>query len=182
MAEQTFIERIGATPGKIALMAVLAGVFAALLIMQLGDDSSSIAIVEPSQGGVTTRAVISSRQSNYEQTELLAPLVVKQRSWPEISLKEVRAHDPFAMPRVIGDDQDESADLELEQESIRQLAEARRRALMALREKGVAIVLQSGDELVAVIGSDTVRIGDVIDGFKVVAIGPDGVKLTPNGP
>ena len=180
MAEQTFIERTGATPGKIALIAVLVGVLGSLLIMQLGDDSSSIAIVAPRQGGVTTKAVVSPLQTQSERPEPFAPLVVKQRPWPEISLEEVRAYDPFAMPRTLGDDRDGSAGLEQEQKSIRQLAEARRQALMALREKGVAMVLQSGDQRVAVIGSDTVRIGDVIDGFKVVAIGPDGVMLEPD--
>ncbi len=146
----------------------------------MGDDSSSIALAVPRQGGVTTRAGVSPSQTQNERPEPFAPLVVKQRPWPEISLEEVRAHDPFAMPWALGNDRDGSAGLEWEQESIRQLAEARRQALTALRKKGVAMVLQSGDVLVAVIGSDTVRIGDVLDGFKVVAIGPDGVMLEPD--
>ena len=47
MAEKTLTEQIGATPGKIAIAVVLLGVFVSLLIMQMGDESSSVAANVP---------------------------------------------------------------------------------------------------------------------------------------
>ncbi|OHB66540.1 MAG: hypothetical protein A2V70_05300 [Planctomycetes bacterium RBG_13_63_9] len=50
-------------------------------------------------------------------------------------------------------------------------------ALDGLRQQGVAVVIGSGERYVAVVGSQTVRVGDLLDGFRVIAIAPDGVTV-----
>ncbi len=180
MAERTLTERIGATPGKIAIAVVLLGVFVSLLIMQTGDEPLDAANAPNRYRGRTTPLAAPSNTPSGETADAM----VSRRPWPEISLAEARKYDPFFMPAVDATANQKSRESQLtdamKQKAMQEQAELRRQALDTLQEKGVGVVLQSGDELVAIIGSDTVRIGDVIDGFKVVDIGPDGVKLEPD--
>ncbi len=182
MAEQTLTEQIGATPGKIAIAVVLSGIFVSLLIMQI-DDGTSVAgdVLEPGGPGTATIASLGTAAP-----EATVPSVSKPRPWPDVSLAEARKYNPFFMPRAAGasgwNSRDSQAAEALKQKDLQQRAEMRRLALTKLREQGVGVVLQSGEELVAIIGSDTVHIGDVIDGFKVVGIGRDGVTLEPDDP
>jgi len=180
MAEQTLTERIGATPGKIAIAVVLLGVFVSLLIMRTGDESLIADNVPKGSSGRTTPLATPGNTPS----GATAASMVSRRPWPEISLAEARKYDPFFMPAVDGTTHQESRESQvtdaMKQKAMQEQAEMRRQALATLQEKGVGVVLQSGDELVAIIGSDTVRVGDVIDGFKVVDIGPDGVKLEPD--
>ncbi|MEZ6112368.1 MAG: hypothetical protein R3C99_15320 [Pirellulaceae bacterium] len=72
---------------------------------------------------------------------------------------------------------------ELEQQRVEaeqaRLADAAERAAAADRLKtiGVAVVLTSGQEAMAAIGQKFVKVGDVIDGWKVMAIQENGTVL-----
>jgi hypothetical protein len=61
-------------------------------------------------------------------------------------------------------------------EELLRMRAAQAEALHGLRLEGVkAVVGSRRDGHVAVIGSQVVRVGDMLDGFRVVQIDPDGV-------
>jgi len=55
-------------------------------------------------------------------------------------------------------------------------------ALTALRSKGAAAVVRSERGAAAVIGNRVVRVGDVVEGYRVVSIDPQGIVLEPIDP
>ncbi len=112
--------------------------------------------------------------------------------WLPISLERVIGYDPFRTPDAPTEDGplDSSTDNEMEDEedvdeedaaALREQIEvARQAALAALTKQGVGTFLSGGkDGNLAVIGDRTVHTGDVIDGFRVIAIGPDGMVIEP---
>lgn len=97
---------------------------------------------------------------------------VKTKTWPQVSLDAALEHDPFSSPlltarppivETVSDDVPTvvgpSADL------------------LALKQDGVTMILRDGAGRVAKVGERTLRVGDVIDGYRVVAIEMDGVVL-----
>ena len=65
------------------------------------------------------------------------------------------------------------------QVELRQRELARQEVLAEMRTAGVGMLFQNETGSVAVIGTRVVHIGDLIEGFRVVAIGRDGVVLEP---
>jgi hypothetical protein len=54
-------------------------------------------------------------------------------------------------------------------------------ALVTLRSKGTSAVLRDEKGAVAVVDNRVVRVGDVLQGYRVVSIDDDGVLLAPAG-
>lgn len=109
------------------------------------------------------------------------------RPWPVVSFHDAVRYDPFATPaefiaRAAAAEEQQQSRAQLAAQHAQQQAQAdadtqRQKALETLRAVGVSAILSDGREPVALIGSQMVRVGDVLQGFRVVAIGPEGVTL-----
>ena len=107
----------------------------------------------------------AARQAKTEQ---------RAKKWPEIDLDTVLEHDPFYSQRLVASDSKEVEQADSAAKREQEMAE-----LAFLRQKGVAMILQNNAGVVAAVGDRTLKIGDVIDGYRVVEIGSDGVVLEP---
>jgi hypothetical protein len=110
-------------------------------------------------------------------------------AWPIAKLAHVLRHNPFGVPRGFLTqpvENEEPADRR-EQEALPQPPGERaedqagvQEALDRLAGRRIsAIVGSRARGYLAIIDSKTVRPGDVIDGFQVIAVEPDGVVLAP---
>jgi hypothetical protein len=107
----------------------------------------------------------------------------KERQWPKIAVNEVLQHDPFALPTALQPPtpaKPAPVATVTAPDQARQEQRQRRReqALKAIRDKGVQMVFVGKEKRVAIIGDRRVRVGDVLEGFRVTGIGSDGVTLS----
>jgi hypothetical protein len=178
-----------ATPRQLALVAVLSVVFVIVLVVQFSGGSAAEQATEPHQARKpqvqTPPAATASRGT--EATQQGRKLQEAGRPWPTLESKEVLSYDPFAAPAGLSPDNaaaDSALEENLEAEAAARQAEAaerraeQERTLTKLQGQGVtAIVGTTKRGRVAVVGSQVVRVGDVLEGFRVIAIEPEGVVL-----
>ncbi len=163
----------GATPGKLVLIGVLAVVFIVVLIVQFGGDSSAdppaalgLETTPPQNPAVATRRPIATPD------ETPTP-------WPVLECDEVIGYDPFSTPTTLVEENASSQDIASKSPDDERRAR-QEETLKVLRSQGVKAVYGGGPQgMIAVVGSETVRIGDVLGGFRVVAIEPNGISLEP---
>jgi len=101
---------------------------------------------------------------------------------PKISLDEAIRHDPFALPPALATAvaaQSSKTKNPFAQPDDR--SHRMRQAVDALRSKGVQMVLLGGTEQLAVVGGRAVRVGDTLDGLRVISINPRGITLSEPG-
>jgi hypothetical protein len=110
-------------------------------------------------------------------------------SWQSTDIAKVVQHDPFALPasfpqRIKAGAEDKLAQETAKTVDVKAEEEARAEALKAvktqfeeLQKEGVHVVMQRHDKYVALVGDRTIHVGDVIDGFTVVAIDAEGVRV-----
>jgi hypothetical protein len=100
------------------------------------------------------------------------------RPWPKLELPEVSSYDPFALRTPVA--------ASPEPNPTTPQAEAHRAEqdgfLEQLQEQGVQAVVGGGNRNAAVIGSQVVRVGDLLGQFRVVGIDADGVVLERSAP
>ena len=178
--------KIGASPMKLALAAVLTVVFVAVLIVQFGGISDA----QPAgrKRGQRRDRIRSPQPTSPERPDRSPrdlPITHRTtRAWPILELEQVLEYDPFALPAPFSGHQ-EAASQQTGQRQADALGEelARRRAeqeqaLVKLQEAGVKAIVGGGRrENVALVGSRIVRVGDELDGFRVLAIKSDGLML-----
>jgi len=186
MSRETETSRPVATPRQWTVVAGLAIVLVAVLLVQFTDifgseaaepkDASKHAAQppEPERGA---REVPGTSRSTGEPR---AP-----KPWPRFSPEEVLRFDPFALPSQVAEregSREETSKVNPEhgedprREELLRMRAARAEALQELRLEGVkAVVGSRRDGHAAVIGSQVVRVGDMLDGFRVVRIDPEGV-------
>ncbi len=110
--------------------------------------------------------------------------------WKQASLEDAIDYDPFTRPVAFRAESQRASpaatataleDAEGERlERIEQARAARAAALDRLSQQGLHAFLAGGSEgNVAVIGTQPVRVGDVLNGFRVVAIDPQGIVVEP---
>jgi hypothetical protein len=172
------------------VVAVLVVILIVVLVVQFagGAATSSHDGGNPAAGSQARQPSNPSAQERRKRTDAHG----SSDPWLPISLERVIGYDPFRTPDAPTEDEslDSSPDDEVEDEedvdeedaaALREQIEAARlAALAALTKRGVGAFLSGGkDGDVAVIGDRTVRAGDVIDGFRVIAIGPDGMVVEP---
>lgn len=183
MASSGWMSKIGVTPGKLVMVGVLAAILVAVLVSQIGTRTESAE--EPSREQQAKRetprsAGAAARMSAIRESEVGDR---KDRQWPEILLEEVIAHDPFALPEALAppptvDSGTGPRKQRADAQQAQKLREEREKALAAVRERGVQMVLIDQKEQVAIVGDRAVRIGEVLEGFRVVAINSAGVTLS----
>jgi len=168
--------KFGVTPGKLALIAVLAVVLVVVLAVQLGGvcGAKQSADGDPEREGpkpgpngrLSARAAQPSREFGSGQDASC--------SWPKPELADVLGCDPFAAGAPVARPP-ESLDSTLQGAAGRAEQD---KLLEQLQEEGVqAVVGGARNGNVAVIGSKIVRVGDLLGGLRVVGIDADGVVL-----
>jgi len=161
MTHKKQLDKIGATPGKLALMGVLALALVVVIVKQLpkgaADDLGTVAAA--SQQAATQQASSANPSASPETQKELPP-------WPEISLTETFASDPFAPPAWV--DQEEPA---------APVADKGPDRLAELQKQGASIVVIADGRKSARIGEEKFGVGDILDGYQVSDITTQGILL-----
>ncbi len=108
------------------------------------------------------------------------------KGWPLLSLDTVLKHDPFDLPpfflptatiseRNPAREQEQIVKAG-EQKKLLQL-EQRAKLLQNLQQQGVEMVLINNKTRVAMVGSRTVQVGDVLNGFVITEIHNNGIVV-----
>ena len=184
------MQKLGATPGKLALVAALAVVLIWVVVAQLPEGATAVADNRPTasprarqrppSAGLERGQTEQSKSDAADQPKSDGGEEAAARKWPELSLERIVVLDPLAPPqwlisaRNITPTADEKSRLEAEVQKQQRKAEV----LEHLREQGTKIVVISAEEKRATIGDQTVRVGDLIEGFQITDITKQGVVLT----
>lgn len=156
-------EKIGATPGKLALIAVLAVVLVVVVVGQFPKKPNVAA--RPAE---TVTAAANLQKAIVDDQPLSVDDLSNSRPWPEFSLKESVVYDPFKKPDWIAVEsvatttEDESNDPE---------------ALSRLQKLGASIVVITDQGKTATIGTQQVQVGDILEGYRITDITTEGVVL-----
>ena len=172
MSERTWMQKTGATPGKLALVVCLSlGLVFVLWNQQSGgadniEDTKKTRQTEKPHQEVAPKLVTTAKPAASEKSERALP-----SKWPKLPLESVLKNDPFAMPAwylaaIVENPQDNETALQAEQR------------LEQLRKEQTKIVVISNGERIATIGNQRYRVGDTIAGYEITEIGMDGVVLT----
>ena len=173
MASKGKKSKTGATPGKLALVGVLVVILLIVLYLQFGGASESTSRSKRRAKQTSSNASVAVQPSGSTPAPS-APVIL--RPWPEISLVEATEHDPFALPVKIAARM-QQREQEEQQQVVQETANVHAQTLAEFRQNGVSLVYRGKGQYLAQIGQATIRVGDVLDGFRVVEIGPKGVRL-----
>ena len=162
--------KIGATPGKLALIAVLALV----LVGVIAANWPSAAEVPASETESTAarRAPRSPASTSGQQTQPATPAgpfgeFAEDGHWPELPLRQVTSFDPLATA-AWAKPPDTAADGTV-------LTETQVSELLGAKE---AIIFVSGDKRIARIGDKEFQVGDRLGRYLISEISPRGVVLS----
>jgi hypothetical protein len=175
MTEQTWLERNGATPGKLAAVGTLAVALVAVMWHNFAGSEPPVdaKITHPSTRQTEEAAKPSAPAKPAPVKTELAARVPK--IWPKYSLATVTKHDPLAKPMWYLMAQ--ASETGTAGASLARSAQV----LEELRKQPTKIVVISGDDRIATIGELSFRVGDTIEGFQVTEITTDGIVLTELG-
>ena len=172
-------DKLGVTPGKLALIAGLAIVLLIVIVAPLSSSDSAASgekiSARPKPRGVGDPAASSMATS-------------KHSVWPILTREDVQQHNPFHVsallaPAPTSTEAEQAsalptADVDLvSQSEAEDAAREREELLEELRGDGVNLIVLSEDGQVAKIGERRIRVGDIIRGFRVVEIASDGIEL-----
>lgn len=163
--------KVGATPGKLALIGVLA---LAMVIVTASNWPSAPAppVDVAATAPVPTPSGLPPTTEGIPNTQEAAPAgpfgqFAEDRHWPELPLDEVTAFDPFATSAWAAPLAAAAEGPAYNQEQINELFAAEN-----------AIILVAGDKRIASIGDREYKIGDVIGRFRISDISSRGVVLS----
>ena len=172
------------SPVKLALAIGLTVVFIVVVAIQIGNygpDAGATGSME-SNGSATDRL-----DADRSQLSKLAHLVSEgrqpDRKWPKVRLSEFTPYDPFATPDGFIVKKKKPVQQETNSETLQHEVEiARKRAaqeqvISSLRDAGVSAVFKGTERNAALVGTRIVRIGEEVEGFRVVAIESDGIVI-----
>ena len=174
---------LGVTPAKLVLISVLAVTLVSVLWYELSGDSK--VELEPRQpvthGQPARRATRNQAQRPIEAqaSNKTQESPVHAEAWREVSRLNALRFDFFANhdkpPLVTEDARPAQPTAHTPRPDWR--AAQRAETLAVLRKKGVSLIMRKDDQVVAVLGSTLVRVGDIVDGFRVTSIDREGISL-----
>ncbi len=191
MNDAGWMEKAGATKGKLALVAVLAVVLVIVVAGQLGGGSTTADVKRP--GATSESPATPGRVAVVQPSQESSPASAVANdapAWPDLSLEDIVRHDPLAVPAwfqtvVPDNDPTEAEERAFAEERLAAAAaaEAERQqrnaiVLEELRQQGAQIVVLAGNDKVAAIGERWVRVGDRIEQFEITDITRGGVVLS----
>jgi len=169
---------------KLALAIGLAVVFVAVVTVQIGKcwpDADVTGNASPNRSASDPLDADPSQLPKFNRTVEAGKKPNGQ--WPEVRLAECTAYDPFATPDGFILKKKTSVQQEPNGEALKAEIEiARKRAaqeqvISSLREAGVNAVFKGPERNTAVVGTQMVRVGEEVKGFRVLAIEPDGIVI-----
>ena len=181
MAESTHPARSTLKSGQLALVMGLAVILVIALIYQFGPQQQLV--LKPRRP--VQLQTITDAESGAPRHDV-ALVQGTEKGWPLLSLDTVLKHDPFALPSFFLPQTTISENIPaLEQEQIvkavnqKSLLQLEQRAelLKNLQQQGVEVVLINNRTRVAMVGSRTVQVGDVLDGFIITEIHNNGIVV-----
>lgn len=160
MKQITQLEKMGATPGKLALIAVLASVLVFVIVRQLPSRGSG----QSSSTQVQAHARATEEVSQEPQQALVTESEEAELPWPPLDMIELLAIDPFSTPSwavqpETDADQTEATDL------------------VQLQKQGVSVVMITEEGKTASIGERNVHVGDVLEGYQITDITAQGIVV-----
>lgn len=176
---------LGATPGKLAMVAVLAAILTAVVWTQFDSDTppapSGANHVNPSGAGSSRRvprpATVGPDASPADQAGRTT--AEKPRPTLRIDLEETLEVDLFAIPpKLIAARSAASPDADKADQRALEQARQRELALAAIRSGGVQMIFDDGNEKKAVLGNRVLRVGDTVEGFRISNISLQGITLS----
>ena len=174
MNQPTTMQKLGATPAKLALVGVLAVVLLIVVVplvkgKKSAPDHPQVSAQKKTKKTRPHRHKLNTNQDSGKTDKETLPEV----SWPEISMEEIVKNDPMKVPNWF-------VQVSREKKREKQLVDTSKnlRVLEQLEELGASIVVIAEDERIATIGEQQVKIGDRIEGFEVSDITTEGVVLT----
>jgi hypothetical protein len=218
VGKKTSAGKLGVTPGKLVLIAVLGVVLLAIVYMQFGSSlDSTVPTVATGLGPhirldatpvgaaitastpptamlpTATHAIATSPGEN-KNVQLPLAQVTSAKSgfssdWQGAELTKVVLYDPFALPpsfpqRLKAGEEEKLAKETVNTEDAKAEEAARTEAIkvmqtefVQLQHEGVRVIMQQHDKYVALVGERTLHVGDEINGFTVVSIDADGVRV-----
>lgn len=171
----------GVTRQQIVLIGALGLIMAAVLAYQFGlFGGTDLAEETPAASKPQPAPVAAAVASATKPSPAPAPALP---SWPKVSGEAAAAYDPFALPDWLARKIAETQRLKEEQQSQPDAGQqASMAAVTALKDRGASALLRGENGFAAaVVGNRVVKVGDEIEGFRVVAIDPDGLLLEPSG-
>ena len=200
---RTHAQRIGLTRGKGVTIGVLAVALAAVMYIQFGGgngdktqpasaDAARLRRPSPAERRRRAEAIAPDAEAAADTPRQLAA-VFTPNNWKSPDLSQVVTYDPFALPPSFPQPLQLQMDPRLAQgvdpnapaasadaDELATAIEQMRMQLEELQQRGVQVIVRGRDKYVAMIGDRMVHVGDVINGFTVTAIEPDGVRVERN--
>ena len=156
--------KLGATPGKLALVGVLAVVLVLVIMAQMPTDSAPVNLSLNRVAVDSQVAPVNKNEKKIAADKSDSKPQQEAREWPRKNLATALAHDPFALPTW--KDRPEA------------LANNNSPGLLAtLQEQGASILMIGTTEKSATIGDQRVQVGDILDGYKITDITDEGIVL-----
>lgn len=162
-------DKIGATPAKLALIAVLAIVLMLVLFNQ-PDNTPPSSVAQPEEKSETTQRTSPKAGKAEQADEASTPemLLPDYPDWPLYALDQIIEFDPFSAPPWL---QARSASISTDQ------LKSDRETLRKLKQQGASIVVITLDKKTATVGDQEFRIGDVVAGHQIIDITTRGIIL-----
>lgn len=163
--------KVGATPGKLALI----GVLAVVMVIVIASNWPSGAAPPVADAEITAEppgpgeAAVSALTTDTQEAAPAGPFgeFAEDHHWPELPLKEVTEFDPFAVSAWAAPAAAAGEGAENDEEQI-----------LALLAAENAIILVSGDRRIARVGDQEYQVGDVIGRYQISEISSKGVVLS----
>ena len=199
MSKQELKTRTGATPGKLALVAVLAVVLVVVLIVQFSGGEQPPAAGRTADKGDGASPARSRRPPSEHSPARNSPAKEQPspprprrlgKPWPRIPAEEAKQYDPFAVTELFvrflapapKNPETAAAKSQAELEQLQQWNKQLQDALAKIKLQGVTAILENENGAAAAIGDEVVRVGDIVVGFRVIEITKEGITLEPVTP
>jgi hypothetical protein len=207
IAKKPASKKLGVTPGKLVLIGVLSVVLVGVLYLQFGISAPAPAVAtsphrpvsaapqaapQAASQTATPQTAVTHAADTTQQTPSPPATTTKSElagNWQSTDITKVVQHDPFALPAsfpqrlkpgAVDKQAQETAktvDAKAEEEARAEVLKEVKTQFEQLQKEGVQIVMQKHDKYVALVGDRTIHVGDVIEGFTVVAIDAEGVRV-----
>jgi hypothetical protein len=159
----------------VVLVIVLIGQFGGAA-KKSGDTAAKVAPNGPASKAGPVSGPKSFVRSPQAAASKSAPLV-----WPKLGAEVAAQYDPFAVPEALARKITEvkQAKQETNPKNTPPKRDVRAENVAALKAKGIALIVRSQRGAVAMVGNRAVRVGDTLEGHRVLAIDSSGVLLAP---
>jgi hypothetical protein len=189
MNQGNWMERTGATKGKLALVGVLAIILVGVIVTQVSNYRAQQGAHLPKEPREAARTASQPPQEVPAVEPETASPEQSHRAvaqWPERTLQEIVRHDPLVVPswyqvELPPNPTTNLAATEDPQSAAAAAAQRRLRnsvVLDELRQQGATIVVLAEGSKAAAIGEQRLRVGDTIEGFQISDITLQGVVLS----